>query len=197
MLRSLKDKISNILPSRTKDLVLREATKADTRFVFKLINQEIKEGHFKEWPSRRHKTYFKRYLRHALIAQGMWPRLVAPNPNDNVYIGARLWIGMNGMKRVGFISISEESPGSFEKSVEIWMVAVVPERRRNRFGKMMVDLVLDRMIEEMPKRRIIARCLPASHVMFDMLKRRGFRLLGTTPDGNRTLELKPKPKKKR
>lgn len=191
MLQAVIDKISNFLPSRTNNIVLRDAMSKDARFIFNLIKREVEEEHFVRWPSRMHKFLFARFLRHMLIPEQRWPRRIDANPNNDEILYARLWIGMAGRKRVGFISICEEKPGSFGKSVELWMVAVVPERRNEGVGKLMIDLVLNTLIEHEPKRKVIARCLPASQVIFDMLSRRGFRLVGRAPDGGRLLERKP------
>jgi ribosomal protein S18 acetylase RimI-like enzyme len=195
MLQAMIDKISDVLPSRTNDIVLRDATGSDARFVFKLIKGAVKEEHFVRWPSFMNKFFFGRAIRHMLIPHHQWPRRIDPNPANDEVLFARLWIAMAGRKRVGFVSICEESPGSFEKSVELWMVVVVPERRNEGVGKLIIDLVVNTLIEQGPKRKIIARCLPASKVMFSMLRDRGFRVVGLAPDGSRLLELKPKRQK--
>lgn len=182
MLRLL-DKILGLLPSQGNELVLRDAARKDARFVINLIQREVAAGHFAGWQSRVHKTLFAGAVRHMLISEQQWPRLIDPNPHNDEILYARLWIGVAGRKRIGFVAICEVMPGSFQHAVELWMVAVAPEHRGRGAGKAMVDHVLNTLVEQGPKRKIIARCLPASQTMFDMLKRRGFRLVAHAPDG--------------
>lgn len=127
-----------------------------------------------------------------LIPCHRWPLLRDPqNPRKNKILKADLFIAEIDGGRVGYIALCESTHDSYDKTVELWMVIVDPERRGEGFGRKLLDLALDRLTAEAPDRKIASRCFPASQPMFLMLQRRGFKMVKRTEDGVRHLELLP------
>ena len=88
---------------------------------------------------------------------------------------------MKNHSRVGMVMMAELSPG--KGGNEIHLVCVDPKHQGRGYASQMLDFVLAQRLDL----DVYARCTPASQHMYEMLVRRGFRYLYTSPEGQRVL----------
>lgn len=151
--------------------MLRAANIGDLDFIFNLIIDGAKEGHFNQelYTSDEAKRGFRIELMSILEKQ---VRLGGLRAYGSVY-------EIKG-KRVGFLLISS-GPGN--KGNELWMASVDPEYRGKGHGKTMMLYVINQFSGK--NLILFARCAPKSEVMYQLLTNNGFKLFETGPEGTR------------
>lgn len=155
--------------------MLREASQSDFDFIFPLIIEGAKEGH-----------YDRRIASMPAASNGMAHELMS------IIVGKRRVSGEQALAlvyevdsiRVGFIVITAlDGNGGFE----LWMAGIDPMQRRNGHGMAMLRHTVDRY--KGSNVVLVARCAQESEIMFHMLQKIGFNHTGTGEKGYRGLGL--------
>ena len=81
-----------------------------------------------------------------------------------------------GLKRIGAMILCEAAPG--ESSREIYVMSVAKQFQNKGYGSQMLNGVLNRLAYV----DVYARCSPASEIMNNLLKHRGFRFFSIDND---------------
>lgn len=90
-------------------------------------------------------------------------------------------------ERAGFMWIRASSDLTGTACIEISVIHVVKSMRGKGGGNILLSVAIDGY----KNHRITAKCYPASSVMMNMLKRRGFEVMGTSERGSEYLCLLP------
>lgn len=152
------------------------ATKNDTCFIQTLLLSGIRKGHFDK---RLHER--REQLRNE-IGSIIEKRKLYQSP-----LSAQAWIFRHGDVRVGFSILSAISHGI--TGYELYAIAVHSKFRGKGYG----GIILDEMLHYYAGPAIYARCFPASEILYQMLLRRHFEHLYTTPNHARVLRCTIKP----
>jgi len=90
-------------------------------------------------------------------------------------------------QQAGFMWVRASKDLTGTACIEISVIHVVKSMRGNRGGSILLSIAIDGYKEH----RITAKCYPASINMSQMLKRRGFEVMGTSERGSEYLCLLP------
>lgn len=163
----------------TETVSIRPAVAEDGLFIFQLTIEQVKKGHLNS-------DYLIPAAQNGLAQQigaaiGDAP---VPMPGARDGAGARVEVLTVKGRPAGFAFFLEDRPGSWERDVEMFVVALTDEFQGRGLGKFFVKDVLSRL----KSKRIYARCKPASERMVTILKSLGFHETGKSPSGTITLE---------
>lgn len=153
--------------------MLRPATVADFDFMFDLIQRDAKEGH-----------YDRRIHELPGAANGFRLELASileRNVRLNGLIAQPL-IKQHDQKPVGFLIMSA-GPGN--KGNEFWMASIAHQFRGKGYGRAMIEELINPFRGK--NKVLFARCSPESEIMFQLLKKLGFRHVETGKAGTRML----------
>lgn len=155
--------------------MLRNAGIVDLSFIYKLILNGSKKGHFNP-----------EFNLNQLANEGLKKNLESILKNQkrlDIDVKAYALIAENSGKPTSFMIISAVK-GS--KGNEIWMMGTAPEYQGNGIASYFLDHVLKEF--KMGNRVVHARCETVSDVMFKLLTKKGFKHLETGESGTRLLE---------
>lgn len=138
------------------------ATQADTGYVFSLLLNGARNGHF-EPQILSQKTEYRAYIQSAIHLQ-----------TDLRGYRTEVLIGWLNQTKVGAVVITE-AIGTPDVGVEIAMIAIKAEFRGKGIGSTALDALLHQLL---PSSSVYARCFPASHKLERMLITRGFSKVG-------------------
>lgn len=165
------NQVDVIVPA--KGFSFRNAEEKDLDFIYKLMISGSERGHFSEaFLTPEGSKGLKLNLRSILTKK---QRLDARKPAYGV-------IYHNEGVPVGFLINSSiyESKGT-----EIWMMAISEEFQNQGHGSALLDEILRNFADY--RGLLMARCHPASEVMFKMFIKRGFTHKDTGEEGTRIL----------
>ena len=153
-----------------------QAVTSDAPFIQSLLLSGSRKGHFN--PKLLERRDALRNEVESIIHQGR----LHQSP-----LSAWAWIFRHGSLRVGMSILCEISHGV--PGYELYALAVHKDFRGNGYGR----IILDEMLYYYAGADLYARCLPASETLYQMLLRRHFEHLYTTPDQARVLRCTIKP----
>lgn len=167
ILSGLLKRLVSFLPDR--GLILREVENFDdVEFVIERCIAESRSGHFSRDISATPEALNGLRLQIA-AAVNHYPFPFGPgNPRNGT--GARLAIAQTKKTRIGFVLLLEDMPGSWENSVEIYLLSIIPEARGRGLGTQLIDMLLSHLTA----RTIYARCFQQSGQMIHILEKFGF-----------------------
>jgi|GEM_PF-2934301 len=87
-----------------------------------------------------------------------------------------LFVVVARKKRIGFATVTEKYPHSYDSMVEFEMAGIKKKFQNRKLGSKMLDELIEMYSS---KEEIYARCLDVSEKMFGMLKKRGFNHINT------------------
>jgi len=152
--------------------MMRNASPEDFQFIFSLILEEAKNGHFARKllspaATRGFNIEIRSVLTHGVRVNG-------------VRAYALVW--ERDAKPIGFVIMSA---GSDNMGNELWLAAILPTHRGCGEGKKMIFEILRQFKGK--NLMLGARCAPESEAMFHILTSNGFRLIHIGEEGSRGL----------
>ena len=161
---------------------LRPATLVDLPFVLGLVMDGVREGHYAasllSFPQQK---AFGGALR-MIVEHGGLGRMTG---RGFEVVESKLFIyESDSDKHVGFLLVSEMSPGSAHETLELYKAGIRLDRRRLGHGSRLVSSFMRNYPVPM---NFYARCYPESKEMIVLLKRIGFLETGRTPSGTHKL----------
>lgn len=155
------------------------ATLADIPFLMAEFEDGARRGHFsREFLSSKSNKVFEKQIREAIRTN-----------QEGKYSGHFIYIVMRDSDdtRAGIIWLYAALDPSGAPCLELRAVSIIRELQGKGYG----SKVVTEMLESNPSHAIMAKCYHKSTRMADMLKRRGFRLIDTSPSGTQLLYRDP------
>jgi len=151
----------------------RHATIADLKFIYDLIIDGSKNGH-----------YDRRFSEMPEAANGLQVNLTSILTQKIRHDGQIAYgiIYEYQNKPVGFVIMAAVKNN---KGNEIWMASIHPDFRKQGFGKKMITGIFDQFKGK--NLILMARCAQESKVMYQMLLKNGFKHYDTGKEGYRVL----------
>lgn len=145
-------------------LTVRIADKKDINYCYNLIISEVEHGHFdKKLNSFLGRFFFRRNLRNAIT--GKLYKAV------DGHRACFFYISENGNEKIGFSSVIEHSPVTFE----IWLMVIEKQYRRNGYGKIIVKNIIKKHIIPFTENLFFVRTYKSSTTMISLLNNLKFR----------------------
>ncbi|MGC4059621.1 MAG: GNAT family N-acetyltransferase [Aquabacterium sp.] len=179
MMSWLKRKLPRFAPSKAVEL--RRATAEDGRFIFEACLTQAKKGHLNgDFGDPRVQAGLAKQISCAIGD--------APVPMPGARDGAAtvIWMLTVDGAPVGFTMFLEDRPGSWDKKVELFMVALDEAYHGLGLGRFMVAKLLSGVQTEV----MYARCRAPSTRMKAILEREGFKTIGESAAGTAAMELR-------
>ena len=153
-----------LLHFSSMSIALMPATLRDIGFVFSLVQNGANHGHFDD-RIIDDKPAYRAYLESAITRR-----------EDPSGYSTEVFLVVNGAQRVGAAVITA-AVGTPDAGVEIALIALKREHRGHGFGAVVLERLLNAYWH---KGSVYVRCLPASHMLHEMLLRRGFSVVGAS-----------------
>lgn len=179
MMSWLRQKLSQFAPS--KSVELRRATADDGQFIFEACLTQAKKGHFNgDFSDPRVQAGLVQQISCAI---GDAP---VPMPGKRNGAGAIIWMLTVDGVPAGFTMFLEDRPGSWNKKVELFMVALDEAYHGHGLGRFMVTKLLKGVQTDV----MYARCRAPSTRMKAILEEEGFKTIDVSATGTSTMELR-------
>lgn len=146
---------------------LTKSTNRDFGFVFSLLMNGARNGHFEPKINAK-KELYRSYISEAIARE-----------TDQRGYPAHVLVAHENKDRIG-AAIITTAVGTPDEGVELTMIAVRNEHRQKGFGSSILDGLLDHYL---PRASVYVRCLPASEKLHQMLLRRDFAEIAHTENG--------------
>ncbi|MBL8275570.1 MAG: GNAT family N-acetyltransferase [Pelomonas sp.] len=169
-------------PAPVMQVALRRAVADDFQFIYELSVEQARKGHFNVDHSNPGELAGL-----ALQLSSAIDDVPVRMPPPRNGAGACVWVLTVDLKPVGFAMFLEDRPNSWDRKVELFMVALREDFQGHGLGKLLVTQLLPGVQSKL----IYARCHAPSTRMKALLEAHGFKTVNVSKSGMTTLELRP------